>query len=146
VEDVCPCFDENCHRGLFILIAMNDARSSRREPHRHTLRAVGVSFADFSDLVTTLGAWARRRGFRVPGIQSPPRVPGADRVVRRFQGEVRTVAVTVRGRTRTDVVSDVVSGILVANGISRDLWPELIADALAAVPGRFVGPVWADAA
>jgi hypothetical protein len=66
--------------------------------------------------------------------------------VRRFQGEVRTVAVTVRGRTRTDVVSDVVSGILVANGISRDLWPELIADALAAVPGRFVGPVWADAA
>ena len=125
---------------------MNESRSARRELHRHDGRPVGVSFADFSDLVTTLGSWARRRGLRVPGIQSPPRVPGADRVVRRFQGEVRTVAVTVRGRSRIDVVTDVVSGILMANGVSRDQWPTMIDDALAAVRGRFVGPVWADAA
>ncbi len=125
---------------------MNESRSARRELHCHHGRPVGVSFADFSDLVTTLGSWARRRGLRVPGIQSPPRVPGADRVVRRFQGEVRTVAVTVRGRSRIDVVTDVVSGILMANGVSRDQWPTMIDDALAAVGGRFVGPVWADAA
>jgi hypothetical protein len=56
------------------------------------------------------------------------------------------VAVTVRGRTRTDVVTDVVSGILMANGVSRELWPAMIDDALAALPGRVVGPVWADAA
>lgn len=56
------------------------------------------------------------------------------------------MAVTVRGRSRIDVVTDVVSGILMANGVSRDQWPTMIDDALAAVGGRFVGPVWADAA
>ena len=125
---------------------MNELHPPIRTFHRHAGNAAGVSFAEFSDLVGTLGGWARHRGLRVPGIQSPPRVPGADRVVRRFHGEVRTVAVAVRGRTRREVVTDVVSGILVANGIVREEWPALIDDALGTLPGAVVGPVWADAA
>jgi hypothetical protein len=105
-----------------------------------------VTFAEFSNLVADVAAWARSKQFRVPGIQSPPRVPGADRVLRRFQGEVRTIAVTVRGRRRSDVIADVVQGILVANGVSRDEWPEFVADALAATSSGSVGPSWASAA
>ena len=74
----------------------------------------------------------------MPGVQSPPRVPGAERAVRRFGGEVRTIAVTVRGRGRNDVLVDVVSGILLANGVARREWPAMIDDARAAVD---VGPV-----
>ena len=125
---------------------MNELPGLVRTLHRHGGNAAGVSFAEFSDLVGTLGGWARHRGLRVPGIQSPPRVPGADRVVRRFGGEVRTVAVVVRGRLRRDVVTDVVSGILVANGIARDQWPAFIDEALAVVAGAVGGLVWADAA
>ena len=125
---------------------MNETPASPRTLHRHAGNAAGVSFAEFSDLVGSLGVWARHRGLRVPGIQSPPRVPGADRVLRRFEGEVKTVAVVVRGRTRRAVVTDVVSGILVANGVLRDQWPALIDDALSSLRGAVVGPVWADAA
>ena len=106
----------------------------------------GVSFAEFGDLVADLSRWARRRDLRMPGVQSPPRVPGAERVVRRFGGEVRTVAVAVRGRSRTDVLIDVVSGILLANGVVRREWPAMIDDARAAVDVGPVGPRFLDAA
>lgn len=82
----------------------------------------------------------------MPGVQSPPRVPGAERVVRRFGGEVRTVAVTVRGRRRNDVLIDVVSGILLANGVARHEWPAMIDDALTAVDVGPAGPRFLDAA
>ena len=99
-----------------------------------------VSFAEFGDLVADLSRWARRRHLRMPGVQSPPRVPGAERVVRRFGGEVRTIAVTVRGRGRNDVLVDVVSGILLANGVARRDWSAMIDDARAAVDDGPVGP------
>lgn len=105
-----------------------------------------VSFAEFSDLVTDLSRWARRRNMRMPGVQSPPRVPGAERVVRRFGGEVRTIAVRVRGRRRDDVLVDVVSGILLANGVVRAEWAMLIDDARAAADVGPVGPRFLDAA
>lgn len=105
-----------------------------------------VSFAEFSELVASLAVWARGKGLRVPGIQSPPRVPGVERVVRRAGGEVRTIAVAVRGRRRADVATDVVSGILVANSIAPGEWSELVNDALAAVGAGSVGPTWACAA
>ncbi len=82
----------------------------------------------------------------MPGVQSPPRVEGVERVVRRFGGEVRTVAVTVRGRCRGDVLADVVAGILLANGIARSEWAELIDDARAAVEVGPAGPRFLDAA
>ncbi len=82
----------------------------------------------------------------MPGVQSPPRVPGAARAVRRFGGEVRTIAVTVRGRGRNEVVADVVSGILLANGVARREWPAMIDDARAAVDVGPVGPRFLHAA
>lgn len=112
----------------------------------HTSGDQFVSFAEFSELVAMLASWARSRGLRVPGIQSPPRVPGADRVLRRANGEVRTIAVVVRGRSRADVATDVVSGILVANAVPSAEWAEMVAEALAAVGARLVGPTWACAA
>lgn len=112
----------------------------------HTSGGPSVSFAEFSELVANLASWARARGLRVPGIQSPPRVPGADRVLRRTGGEVRTIAVVVRGRRRTEVVTDVVSGILMANAVARSEWAAIVEDALAAVGAGSVGPTWACAA
>ena len=116
------------------------ARPQSSGPHH------GVSFADFGALVADLSRWARRRNLRMPGVQSPPRVPGAERVVRRFGGEVRTIAVTVRGRGRNDVLIDVVSGILLANGVAKCEWPAMIDDARAATDARPVGPRFLDAA
>ena len=115
-------------------------RPQSSSPHR------GVSFAEFGDLVADLSRWARRRQLRMPGVQSPPRVPGAERVVRRFGGEVRTIAVTVRGRGRNDVLVDVVSGILLANAVARREWPAMIDDARAAVNVGPAGPRFLDAA
>ena len=61
-------------------------------------------------------------GLVVPGFCSPPRLPGADRTIRRSRGEP-IVAVRLRGRPFTDVVADVVEGVLVANGIrGRPEW------------------------
>ena len=105
-----------------------------------------VTFAEFSELVANLAMWARGRGLRVPGIQSPPRVPGVERVVRRTDGEVRTIAVAVRGRRREAVAADVVSGILVANAVAPGEWAVLVDDALAAIGAGSVGPTWASAA
>ena len=82
----------------------------------------------------------------MPGVQSPPRVAGVERVVRRFGGEVRTVAVAVRGRRRGDVLGDVVAGILLANGVARSEWAALIDDARASVDVGPVGPRFLDAA
>ena len=82
----------------------------------------------------------------MPGVQSPPRVAGVERVVRRFDGEVRTIAVRVRGRRRGDVLTDVVSGILLANGVARHAWADLIDDARASVDVGPVGPRFLDAA
>lgn len=111
---------------------MPASRPSIASPH--TDRAEGsVSFAEFPDLVARLTAWSRRQGMRVPGIQSPPRAPGVDRAVRRVGGEVRTIAVTLRGRRRSDVVNDLVSGILVANGVPREGWTALLDDAARSV-------------
>ena len=62
------------------------------------------------------------------------------------RGEVRTVAVAVRGRRRGDVLGDVVAGILLANGVARSEWAALIDDARASVDVGPVGPRFLDAA
>ena len=71
----------------------------------------------FATTVRTLGAAARSRGLRVPGVRSPPRVPGAERPVRRRPDGGPTVAVVVRGRPHQAVVADLIEGIVVANGL-----------------------------
>jgi hypothetical protein len=72
----------------------------------------------FSAAVRAVAGEARHMGLVVPGFRSPPRIPGADRTIRRSTGEP-IVAVRVRGRPFADVVADIVEGVLVANAIPR---------------------------
>ena len=82
---------------------------------------------------------ARGLGLRAPSFRSPPRLVGADRTLLTRAGRP-TVAVRVRGRAWVPVLSDMVEGVVAANGLvgppadrARDaLWravaPELAAD------------------
>jgi hypothetical protein len=86
------------------------------------IAAVRSETLGFSNAVRTVAEEARRMGLMVPGFRSPPRLPGADRTIRRSAGEP-IVAVRVRGRPIADVVADVVEGVLVANGVrGRAQW------------------------
>src|SRR3954465_13307408 len=68
----------------------------------------------FAHAARHLGAVARAAGLVVPAFRSPPRRPGAPRTIRRLPGGP-VVAVRVRGRTSTEVVVDMVEGVIVAN-------------------------------
>jgi hypothetical protein len=98
----------------------------------------------FAATVRTLGTAARRRGLEVPGFRTPPRVPGAERTLRRGVGGAATVAVAVRDRPFQAVVADLIEGIVVVNGlvgaeatrVRTALWEEVVAGhAEAAWPG-----------
>ncbi len=69
----------------------------------------------FATTVRTLGNAARARGLLVPAFRTPPRVPGAERTLRRRADGGVTVAVVVRGRPVEAVVADLIEGIVVAN-------------------------------
>jgi hypothetical protein len=73
----------------------------------------------FAELARRIGAAARAAGLVVPAFRSPPRRPGAPRTIRRLPGGP-VVAVRVRSRPLADVVSDMVEGVLVANGLRGD--------------------------
>jgi membrane protein implicated in regulation of membrane protease activity len=100
----------------------------------------------FATAARVLGREARVRGLEVPGFRSPPRLEGADRTLRRrVQGG--TVAVRIRGRPWAAVLSDMIEGVVVVNGLAGidadalrgALW-EAVGDALASstveVPAR----------
>src|SRR5687768_10143961 len=72
----------------------------------------------FAEAVRALGLEARRNGLRMPAFRSPPRLDGVDRSVRRRSDGGATIAVVVRGRPWAAVVSDMVEGVVVANGLS----------------------------
>lgn len=78
---------------------------------------MGPTALGFATTVRLLAAEARRLGLDVPGFRSPPRLPGADRSLRRRAGGSAAVAVRLRGRTAGAVVADMVEGVLVANGL-----------------------------
>ncbi len=71
----------------------------------------------FATTVRTLAAAARARGLTVPGFRSPPRVPGAERTVRRLPDGRATVAVVVKDRPYQAVVADLIEGIVIANDL-----------------------------
>jgi len=86
----------------------------------------------FSAAVRAVGVEARRLGLVMPGFRSPPRIPGADRTIRRSTGEP-IIAIRLRGRPLTDVVADVVEGVLVANAVPRRAQRTMRRQLLAAV-------------
>lgn len=75
------------------------------------------SSLQFAGTVRTLGGAARARGLVVPGFRSPPKVPGAERTVRRRADGGATVAVVVKGRPFQAVIADLIEGIVVANDL-----------------------------
>src|ERR1700746_3097836 len=68
----------------------------------------------FADVARRLGAAAHEAGLSVPAFRSPPRVPDAARTIRRYPAGA-VVSVRMRGRTFTEVVSDMVDAVLAPN-------------------------------
>ncbi len=67
-----------------------------------------------------LGTWVERprlRGLEVPSFRSPPGISEVQRSIKR-RGQSATVAVRLRGRPWAAVVSDMIEGIVVANGLT----------------------------
>jgi hypothetical protein len=99
----------------------------------------------FALAARVLAQAARGLGLRAPSFRSPPRLVGADRTLLTRAGRP-TVAVRVRGRAWVPVLSDMVEGVVAANGLvgppadrARDaLWravaPELAAESRRASP------------
>jgi hypothetical protein len=73
----------------------------------------------FATTARALADAARAHGLTVPGFRSPPRLSGVDRTLRR-RGASASIAVRVRGRPWADVLTDMVEGIVVANGLSGE--------------------------
>ena len=71
----------------------------------------------FAAAVRTLGLAARGQGLVLPGFRSPPRLAGADRTLRRRADGAAIVAIALRGRPFEAVLSDMIEGVLVANGL-----------------------------
>jgi len=69
----------------------------------------------FASAARTLGVAARRRGLQVPGFRSPPRLPAAERTLRRRPDGTSVVAIRLRGRPWAAVLADMVEGVVVAN-------------------------------
>jgi hypothetical protein len=72
--------------------------------------------ARFALAARELAQAARAAGLTAPGFRSPPRLVGADRTLRTRAGRV-TVAIRVRGRQWLPVLSDMVEGVVAANGL-----------------------------
>jgi hypothetical protein len=70
----------------------------------------------FAAAARTLGRAARLRGLVVPAFRSPPGID-ASRTIRRRSG-VPTVAVRIRGRPFSEVLADMIEGVVVANGLA----------------------------
>ena len=71
----------------------------------------------FARSVQALGAAARTLGLVVPGFRSPPRLVGVQRSIKRWPAGGSTVAVVVRGRPWAAVQSDLIEGVIAANGL-----------------------------
>jgi hypothetical protein len=92
----------------------------------------------FAAAARVVGHVARQRGLTVPGFRSPPRVPGADRTLRRRDDGGAVVAVRLKGRPWMASVSDMVDGVVVTNRLTgpdadalrRALWAALEAGSL----------------
>jgi hypothetical protein len=86
----------------------------------------------FATAARRLGAAARAAGLSVPTFRSPPRHPRAVRTIRRLPGG-SVVAVRVQQRAFTDVVTDMVEGVLTTNRLEGEAAERLRDVLLAAV-------------
>lgn len=71
----------------------------------------------FAAAARCLGRTARLHGLKAPGFRSPPGIAGAQRTIRRRPG-APVVAVRMKGRPWSAVVSDMIEGVVAANDLS----------------------------
>jgi hypothetical protein len=84
------------------------------------LRAPAVEQATslrFASAVRALGGVARSSAWAMPAFRSPPRVPGADRTLRRRVDGGTTVSVRLRERPWPAVLADMIDGVVTVNGL-----------------------------
>lgn len=74
----------------------------------------------FATVVRQLGVSCREHGMTCPGFRSPPKIPGVDRTLRHRPDGGWVVSVTLRGRPRSRVLSDMIRGTLAANDHAGD--------------------------
>ena len=82
------------------------------------MEAMEATSLRFASAARTLGEGARRRGLRVPGFRSPPRLDGVERSVRHRPDGGATVAIRLRGRPWVAVLGDMIEGVIVANRLT----------------------------
>ncbi|MCU1427111.1 MAG: hypothetical protein JWL83_1111 [Actinomycetia bacterium] len=73
----------------------------------------------FATAARRLSAAARAAGLSVPAFRSPPRNPRALRTIRRLPGG-SVIAVRLQQRAFTDVVIDMIDGVLAANRLEGE--------------------------
>ena len=76
-----------------------------------------VAALEFADLVHVVNDCARKAGLIVPTWQSPPRIAGVDRSIRRREGLPATVAVRFKDRQPVAVILDMTEGLIAANNL-----------------------------
>ena len=84
-------------------------------PDRASDQPDAVTFATFTSLALLLSAWAREHALEAPQYRSPPRLLGVTRSLRRAPGCRPVVCIRLRGRGATEVVRDMVDGLLAVN-------------------------------
>lgn len=70
----------------------------------------------FARTARELSNAAHRLGLVVPSFRSPPRTSGIDRTIQRTPNRI-TVAVQLRNRPWTAIMSDMIEGVIVANNL-----------------------------
>jgi len=93
------------------------------------------SLVGFAQSARALAAGTRAAGLLVPAFRTPPKHADAVRTIRKLPGGA-VVAVRVRGRSRSDVVRDMVEGVVQANALDGEAAVRLRATLLEALLGR----------
>jgi hypothetical protein len=100
----------------------------------HAVEVESQSLVGFAQTARALAAGARAAGLIVPAFRTPPKRSDAVRTIRKLPGGT-VVAVRVRDRPRSEVLGDMVEGVVQANGLSGEAATRLRTTLLEAVLG-----------
>lgn len=81
---------------------------------RESTQGARVGAVEFATMARSVAGAARQAGLAAPVFRSPPRRAGCLRTIRR---RGRVVSVRFRDRLVSDVLADMVEGVLVANDV-----------------------------
>lgn len=96
---------------------------------------------DFAAAARALTREARRRRLVAPSFRCPPRIVGVDRSIRRrpSTGAGAVISVRVAGRPLAAMLSDMIEGIVVANGLRAPHADRVRSELWDAAVGVFAG-------